>query len=94
MNLYSVYILSCCDGSYYTGVTNCLTRRLEEHHQGINPTCYTFRRRPLSLVFQCDFHFVEQAIKFEKQVKGWTRKKKEALIAGNIDLLKILSCGG
>jgi putative endonuclease len=43
------------------------------------------------LVFQQDFHFVQQAIAFEKQVKGWSRKKKEALIAGEIDLQKILA---
>jgi putative endonuclease len=64
---------------------------LDEHENGRNPQCYTFNRRPVQLVFQQDFHFVQQAIAFEKQVKGWSRKKKEALIAGEIDLLLILA---
>ncbi len=66
---------------------------MEEHQLGLNPTCYTFRKRPIVLVFQRDFHFIEQAIAFEKQVKGWSRKKKEALIAGNMELLSKLSSG-
>ena len=93
MHQYSVYILLCSDKSYYTGVTNNLSRRLEEHQLGLNPSCYTFRKRPLTLVYQCDFHFIEQAIAFEKQIKGWSRKKKEALIAGDINLLSKLSSG-
>lgn len=94
MKEYSVYILSCSDSSYYTGVTNDVARRVQEHEQGLNPKCYTHNKRPISLVFRCDFHFIEQAIAFEKQVKGWSRKKKEALIAGEIDLLIKLSSGG
>ena len=93
MNKYTVYILQCSDGSYYTGVTNDVNRRVQEHNDGLNPGCYTFSRRPLKLVFQQDFHFIEQAIAFEKQLKGWNRKKKEALISGDIDLLKRLSSG-
>jgi putative endonuclease len=91
MHKYSVYILKCADSTLYTGITNELYRRLDEHENGRNPQCYTFNRRPAQLVFHQDFHFVQQAIAFEKQVKGWSRKKKEALIAGEIDLLKILA---
>ena len=93
MHQYSVYILLCSDGSYYTGITNNISRRVQEHELGLNLTCYTFRKRPLTLVYQQDFHFAEQAIAYEKQIKGWSRKKKAALIAGDIDLLSKISCG-
>lgn len=91
MHKYSVYILKCSDNNYYTGITNEFYRRMNEHINGLIPSCYTFNRRPLTLVFYQDFHFVQQAIVFEKQIKGWSRKKKEALIEGNIDLLKVLA---
>ncbi len=91
MHKYSVYILKCADNTFYTGITNELYRRLDEHENARKPQCYTFNRRPVQLVFQQDFHFVQQAIAFEKQVKGWSRKNKEAPIAGEIDLLKILA---
>lgn len=80
MKQYFVYILKCSDNSYYTGVTNDLERRLIEHQDGINKEAYTHNRRPVSLVFYTDFNDINQAIAFEKQVKGWNRKKKEALI--------------
>ncbi len=86
-----VYILNCSDSSYYTGVTNDINRRLEEHQQGINKTCYTYTRRPVTLVFTAEFPDPVQAIAFEKQVKGWSRKKKEAIIKGKWELLPELS---
>jgi putative endonuclease len=88
---YFVYILLCNDNSYYTGVTNDVERRLYEHTNGVNPECYTCKRRPLKLVFNERFTDITQAIAFEKQVKGWNRKKKEAIINGNWDLLPGLS---
>lgn len=91
MHQYFVYILRCNDGSYYTGVTNDLERRISEHDSGLDPGCYTCRRRPLELVFQERFPLINQAIAFEKQVKGWNRKKKEALINGEWHLLPELS---
>jgi putative endonuclease len=91
MKQYFVYILLCSDNSYYTGITNNLERRLYEHENGIDPKSYTFKRRPVKLVFQEMFTEVIQAIAFEKQVKGWSRAKKEALINGNWDLLPELS---
>nr|WP_295932088.1 GIY-YIG nuclease family protein [uncultured Dyadobacter sp.] len=91
MKSYYVYILECADGSYYTGVTNNFERRLAEHNGGIDPGCYTFTRRPVEMVFCYEFKNVNQAIAFEKQVKGWSRKKKEAIIAGQWDDLKILA---
>ena len=52
---YYTYILRCSDNSYYTGITNNLERRLIEHHKGLNPTCYTFNKRPVELVYQQNF---------------------------------------
>ncbi len=91
MKDYFVYIVRCSDGSYYTGITNNIERRISEHKAGVNRSCYTFRRRPVTLVFSAMFHDVNQAIRFEKQVKGWSRKKKKALIEGRWDDLKILA---
>jgi putative endonuclease len=91
MKQYFVYILLCSDNSYYTGVTNNLERRLYEHESGHDPKSYTFKRRPLKLVFQEIFNDINQAIAFEKQVKGWKRSKKEAIINGDWHLLPELS---
>ncbi|MCJ0742675.1 GIY-YIG nuclease family protein [Pedobacter montanisoli] len=88
---YFVYILECTDGSYYVGVTNDLERRLEEHNSGYNPTAYTFNRRPVILRYYQRFTFIEQAIAFEKQLKGWNRKKKEALFNEDWNEIKRLS---
>jgi putative endonuclease len=91
MKQYIIYILRCSDGHYYIGVTNNIERRLWEHQHGWDKSCYTYRRRPVELVYQEQFRDVEQAIAREKQLKGWTVKKKEALIAGDWERLKILS---
>lgn len=91
MKLYFVYILRCADNSYYTGITSDIQERLSQHQSGYYPENYTHSRRPVKLVFQAEFNDVEQAIAFEKQVKGWSRKKKEALITGNWDALPSLS---
>jgi putative endonuclease len=91
MKTYYVYILKCSDGSYYTGVTNDIDRRYAEHTMGVNPKCYTYKRRPLDLVFVYDFNDINQAIAFEKQVKGWSRKKKEAIINNRWEDLPSLS---
>jgi putative endonuclease len=94
MKQYFVYILLCNDNSYYTGITNDLERRLYEHENGIDPKSYTFKRRPLKLVFGEMFNDVNQAMAFEKQVKGWKRTKKEAIINGDWHLLPELSKRG
>ncbi|MBD3750822.1 MAG: GIY-YIG nuclease family protein [Sphingobacteriales bacterium] len=91
MKHYYVYILKCNDNSYYTGVTNDIDRRLYEHQSGLNPKAYTHPRRPVDLVFCETYLDINQAIAFEKQIKGWTRKKKEAIIANNWNKLKELS---
>lgn len=91
MYFYFVYILKCADYSYYTGITNDLEKRFNEHQSGIKKESYTFRRRPLLLEFYQEFNDVLQAIYFEKKIKGWTRAKKQALINGDFDMLQILS---
>jgi putative endonuclease len=91
MELYYVYLLLCAEGSIYTGITDAIDRRIAEHHNGINKTAYTYRRRPVQLIFQQEFNDVLQAIFFEKKLKKWSAKKKMALVEGNLDLLQILS---
>lgn len=91
MKTYYVYILLCSDHLTYTGVTNNLERRFEEHQNGLNTKCFTYKRRPLRLIFQQEFNDIEQAISFEKKIKAWSSKKKLALANGNFDLLQILS---
>ena len=77
---YYVYILECSDKSYYTGVTNNIDRRLGEHNAGEDESSYTFKRRPVVLKYCEQFNDIKQAIELEKQIKGWSRKKKEALM--------------
>jgi putative endonuclease len=86
-----VYMVICSDGTYYTGVTNNLERRLAEHNSGLNPKAYTHGRRPVKLAWSQVFSDPKQAIAIEKQVKDWSRKKKEALIRQDWDELKTLS---
>jgi putative endonuclease len=74
---YYVYILQCSDDSYYTGVTNDLERRLWEHHEGCDKTCYTCDRRPVELKYFEHYHQIKNAIAREKQLKGWSRKRKK-----------------
>ena len=88
---YYVYILKCSDQSYYTGVTSCLEKRLFEHCQGFDAKCYTYSKRPLKLKFTAEFQDINEAIARDKQIKGWTRKKKEALIKQDFKKLIKLS---
>ncbi|MEI8173518.1 MAG: GIY-YIG nuclease family protein [Deltaproteobacteria bacterium] len=78
-----VYILRCADGSYYTGHTDNLEKRISEHTTGAIVSCYTFRRRPIALVFTQEFTTREEALSSEQQIKGWNRKKKEAMMRGD-----------
>ena len=91
VKFYHVYILLCSDGLTYTGITDNLTRRLHEHQDGRNPNSFTFKRRPVKLIFQQEFNDVLQAIYIEKKIKKWSAKKKLALANGDFDLLQILS---
>ena len=87
---YYVYILHCADGSYYTGLTEDLEIRLAQHQTGELPG-YTQNKRPVQLVFSDEFSSMDDAIDRERQIKGWSRAKKEALIAGNWSRLSELS---
>ena len=81
MKTYSVYILKCSDGSYYSGITSNLEQRLVNHNRGKHQNSFTYTRRPVTLVFHAEFTDPEKAIRIEKQIKKWSRTKKEALIA-------------
>lgn len=81
-----MYILECADGSYYTGSTIDLERRLWQHQTGVGAN-HTAKRLPVELVYCEFFEHVADAFRREKQVQGWTRQKKEALMAGDSNLL-------
>ena len=72
-------------------VTNNLERRLHKHNHDNATTAYTYKRRPVELVFAEPFQHILQAIEFEKKIKRWRREKKEAIILRNCDKLKQLS---
>ena len=85
-----MYILECTDGSYYTGSTNNLELRLAQHQAGEGAN-HTAKRLPVKLVYFEEYTRVDEAFYREKQVQGWSRKKKEALILGLTDELKKLA---
>ncbi len=86
-----VYMLRCSDGSYYVGNTRGLLEdRVGQHNAG-SFGGYTASRRPVVLVWQQDFQRLTDAIAVERQLKGWSRAKKEALIRGDFDLLHTLA---
>lgn len=86
-----LYILRCAGGSYYVGTTRgSLDRRVAEHQAGTFDG-YTAIRRPVELVFHQHFTRIEDAIAAERQVKGWRRDKKEALIRGDYPALPALA---
>jgi putative endonuclease len=74
-----VYILRCHDGSFYTGHTDDLDKRLAEHQRGLGAD-WTRRRRPVELVWCADAPTRDEAFAFERREKNWSRAKKEALI--------------
>ena len=86
------YILECADGSLYVGSTTDLERRVSEHNLGLG-AAYTRvrRRRPVRLAWAGEFDRVEDAFRFEKQVQGWSRVKRVALIEGRFDDLPDLA---
>jgi putative endonuclease len=85
-----LYILKCADGSYYTGSTNNLALRLAQHQTG-EGSAYTRNRLPVELVYAQEFPSEHEAFLCERQVKGWSRAKKEALIRGDFKALVGLS---
>jgi len=91
MREFYIYILRCRDGSYYTGQANDVESRVNTHNLGIIKSCYTYKRRPVELVYAAAFITRKEAFAAERQIKKWSRKKKEALILGKFDLLKKFS---
>lgn len=85
-----LYILECSDGSYYTGSTIDLQKRINEHHNG-QGTNHTKKRLPIKLVYVEEYLNIATAFEREKQIQGWSRAKKEALITGDFDALPNLS---
>jgi predicted GIY-YIG superfamily endonuclease len=84
------YILRCSDGTYYTGHTDDLDRRMHQHGVG-EASAYTAKRRPLTLVWSADFQTREDAFYLERKLKGWSQAKKEAFMAERWDELQRLS---
>ena len=85
-----VYILRCADESFYVGITQDLDARLKAHNDG-QGTAYTFKRRPVSLVYSERYESDTQGVARERQLKRWSRSKKQALVSGDLQKLKCLS---
>ncbi len=89
--MFWVYILKCRDNSYYTGHTDNLNNRLFQHQNKLIPGCYTCTKLPVQLVYSQDFPTREEALAAERQLKGWSRRKKEAFINGDWTALSACS---
>ena len=85
-----VYILRCADDSFYVGLTQDLAARVKAHNDG-RGAAYTFKRRSVRLVYSEKFESESKGVERERQLKRWSRAKKEALISGDIHRLKRLS---
>jgi putative endonuclease len=85
-----MYILECSDGTFYTGSTNNLDLRLLQHQNGEGAN-HTKKRLPVKLVYYEEFQRIDEAFYREKQVQGWSRKKKEALINSHSEKLPELA---
>ncbi|MCI0335621.1 MAG: GIY-YIG nuclease family protein [Planctomycetes bacterium] len=88
--MYFVHILECCDGSYYVGHAADVSARFVVHCSGKGPS-YTANRLPVRLVYEESFTTLNEAVRREKQLKGWSRAKKESLISGDLTRLRSLS---
>ena len=85
-----MYILVCFDETYYTGSTIDLEKRVLEHQNGIGAN-YTAKRLPVKLIYFEEYDRIDLAFYREKQIQGWSRKKKEALMNGKINELPLLA---
>lgn len=91
--MFWIYILQCSDGSYYTGHTENLEIRLASHQSG-NVIGYTSTRLPVKLMFSQALTTREEAISAERQIKGWSRAKKEAMMQGDWQRVSELAKSG
>src|SRR5450759_779260 len=85
-----VYIVECSDKSFYIGSTTDLNQRLIDYNTG-RYRGYTSSRIPVKLLWSLEFSYIRDAFTFERQIKVWSRAKKEALMRGDFDLLHLLS---
>jgi predicted GIY-YIG superfamily endonuclease len=85
-----VYIARCADGTLYVGHTEDLSAREDAHNAG-HGARYTAARRPVRIVYSEQFHSTEEAMERERQLKGWTITKKEALVSKDVSRLKGIS---
>jgi putative endonuclease len=85
-----MYIIKCSDDTFYTGSTKDLDKRLQQHQNGEGAN-YTSKRLPVELTYSEEYQRIDEAFYREKQVQGWSRKKKIALINGEYDKLPELS---
>ena len=83
-----VYILECANGKFYTGSTNDLAKRFQEHQMGMG-AIFTRKHLPVKLVYVKEFDRIDLAFEREKQIQGWSRKKKQALIEGDENALHL-----
>lgn len=83
-----MYILECADGTFYTGSTWDLERRIAEHNAGVGAN-YTARRIPVKLAYSEVFDRIDEAFNREKQVQSWSQAKKKSLIEGNFGELPV-----
>ena len=90
----TVYILRCVDGSYYVGSTKQEIEARVWEHNNLSIDGYTARRRPVVLVFTESYERITDALARERQIKGWSRRKKETLIARAYENLPALSRRG
>ncbi len=88
--MFHCYMLRCSDGSFYVGHTDDIEKRIAEHVSGVTGG-YTYKRRPVKLVWNEPFANRDDAKAAEKQIKGWSRAKKEALIDGDWNLISRLA---
>ncbi|HVF25869.1 MAG TPA: GIY-YIG nuclease family protein [Anaerolineales bacterium] len=85
---YVVYILECADGTYYTGSAADLSQRVWHHEIGASSAAYTYSCRPIKLVWTSEeCRRYSDALRWERQIKGWSRAKKQALIRGDFDAI-------
>jgi predicted GIY-YIG superfamily endonuclease len=90
--MFSLYILECSDGTYYVGHTDCLDERMRQHDVG-SADSYTSRRKPLKLLYAQEFESRYEALSMERKLKGWSRAKKLAFMAGDWRHIRALSKG-
>ncbi|MBD0427486.1 GIY-YIG nuclease family protein [Aquisalinus flavus] len=86
-------MVRCVDGKFYVGSHrgSDVMNRVHDHNNGLFPAAFTYRRRPVELVWSDYFYRYDEMVTTERKLKGWSRAKKEALISGDERMLKILS---